>query len=106
MWERRVLGLVAAAGGGDGKAGAEEHFLSSIAIGEELGMKPDIALSRLFLGRHYAECGRHEDALRQLDESETLLREMGMDFWLPQVGDLRHRLETGDLGTTPEQRVA
>jgi hypothetical protein len=69
-------------------------------------MKPDVALSRLFLGRHYAECGRHEDARRQLDESETLLREMGMDFWLPHLCDLRHRLETGGPGSTREAQVA
>jgi hypothetical protein len=106
MWERRVLGLVTAAGGGDGQACAEEHFLASISIGEELGMRPDVALSRLFLGRHYAECGRREDALRQLDESEAMLREMGMDFWLPHLRELRGRLETGDLGASPEQRVA
>ena len=106
MWENRVLGLIAAARGGDAETVAETHFLCSIAIGEELGMKPDIALSRLFLGRHYAECGRRDDALRELEESEDLLRALGMDFWLPHLCDLRGRLEIGDPATVGEQRVA
>jgi hypothetical protein len=106
MWENRVLGLVAAAGGSEGRDAAESYFLRSITIGEDLGMRPDTALARLFLGRHYVDCGRREEALVQLEESETLLREMGMAFWLPHLRDLRERLETNHAYATGDPKVA
>jgi tetratricopeptide (TPR) repeat protein len=88
MWLNRVLGLIGVAQGGSGWERGEQRFLRAVAIGQELGMNPDIALCRLFLGRHYAMCGRKDEAVRQLKESEALLRDMKMDFWLPHVREV------------------
>jgi class 3 adenylate cyclase/tetratricopeptide (TPR) repeat protein len=73
-------------------AGAEQQILKGIALLEELKNKTHYSLGYLWLGEAYTEAGRHEAALKTLKKTETLLREMGMDYWLGKAQEAQAKL--------------
>jgi tetratricopeptide (TPR) repeat protein len=64
---------------------AEKQFRQAMMLAEELGMRPLIARCHLGLGQLYRRRGRREHAQTHLATARTLLREMGMRFWLEQA---------------------
>ena len=77
---RYVCGLVAAEGGEGGASAAEAHYRNALALAEELGMRPLVALCHLALGRLGR---RHRPPVHgeHLVTAATMFREMGMSFW-------------------------
>jgi tetratricopeptide (TPR) repeat protein len=57
---------------------AEAAGRAALAIAEELGMRPQVALARLELGRALHAAGRHEEAVASLREADSVARELGL----------------------------
>jgi tetratricopeptide (TPR) repeat protein len=64
---------------------ATAHYRQSLALAEELGMRPLQAHCHLGLGTLYARCGQWEQARTELGAARDLYQAMDMTFWLPQV---------------------
>jgi uncharacterized protein HemY len=66
-------------------AQAEAHYQQSLALAEDLGMRPLQAHCHLGLGTLYAKTGQWAQARAALSTAIDLYRAMAMLFWLPQV---------------------
>src|SRR5262249_14367962 len=66
-------------------AQAEAHYQQSLALAEELGMRPLQAHCHLGLGTLYAKTGQRAQACADLSTAIDLYRAMAMLFWLPQA---------------------
>ena len=64
---------------------AEAYYQQSLALAEELGMRPLQAHCHLGLGTLYAKTGQQEQARAELATAIELYRAMEMQFWLPQA---------------------
>jgi tetratricopeptide (TPR) repeat protein len=64
---------------------AEHIYRQSLALAEELGMRPLQAHCHLGLGKLYRQVGRFDEARAELATSVAMLREMGMVFWLREA---------------------
>jgi tetratricopeptide (TPR) repeat protein len=64
---------------------AEALYREALALAEELGMRPLQAHCHLGLGKLHRRVGRREEARAELVTAVTMLREMGMAFWLPEA---------------------
>jgi tetratricopeptide (TPR) repeat protein len=81
----RLFGDIAARREPPDVALAEEHFRQSLALAEELDMRPLQAHCRLGLGTLYAKIDRQEQARAELSAALALYHAMDMTFWLPQA---------------------
>jgi tetratricopeptide (TPR) repeat protein len=72
---------------------AEEHILQGIRIAEELKLKPVASQAYLSLGELYADTGQREKALEALKKAESMMQEMGMDYWLRRTQEVLERVE-------------
>jgi len=74
---------------------AEDHFREGREFAERTRQLPNLAIS-LF---RFAEClhkkGDLDAALEQLDQSEVLFQDMGMNWWTEQAEGLRGRINSG-----------
>jgi tetratricopeptide (TPR) repeat protein len=66
-------------------AQAEAHYQQSLALAEELGMRPLQAHCHLGLGTLYTKTGQREQARADLSTALDLYRAMEMLFWIPQA---------------------
>jgi tetratricopeptide (TPR) repeat protein len=64
---------------------AEANYRQSLALAEELGMRPLQAHCHRGLGILYATAGQRQQARAELDTAMTLYRAMDVTFWLPQA---------------------
>jgi tetratricopeptide (TPR) repeat protein len=64
---------------------SEAHYQQSLALAEELGMRPLQAHCHLGLGTLYGQAGQQEQARVALSTAIALYRAMDMTFWLPQA---------------------
>ena len=64
---------------------AEGLYRQALTIAEELGMRPLQAHCRLGLGKLYRRSGRLDAARAELSSAVSMLRDMGMTFWLPEA---------------------
>jgi class 3 adenylate cyclase/tetratricopeptide (TPR) repeat protein len=62
---------------------AEPRYREALALAEELGLRPLQAHCHLGLGKLYRRLGRADEARAELSAAISMLREMGMTFWLP-----------------------
>jgi tetratricopeptide (TPR) repeat protein len=81
----RLLGEIAARRDPLESAQAVLYYQQALALTDELGMRPLMAHCHLGLGILYSRIGRREPARAELSTALTLLRSMGMTFWLPQA---------------------
>jgi len=81
----RLLGAVAAQRQPPQDTQAEAYYRQSLALAEELGMRPLQAHCHLGLGTLYAKMGRPEPARAALSAALDLYRAIEMTFWLPQA---------------------
>jgi tetratricopeptide (TPR) repeat protein len=81
----RVLGEIAAQQEPPDVEEAQARYRESLALAEELGMRPLEAHCHLGLGKLYRQVGRVEEARDELSTAVTMFREMGMTFWLPDT---------------------
>jgi len=66
-------------------APAEAHYRQSLALADELGMRPLQAHCHRGLGTLYATLGQREQARAALAAAIALYRAMDMTFWIPQT---------------------
>ena len=89
-WALRLLGDIAARGV-PGEAGAADkaaaYYAQSLALAEELGMRPLVARNHLGLGRLYRQAGDRERAEKHLATSSTMLSQLDMRFWLKRAAE-------------------
>ena len=81
----RLLGDIAAHRDPPERALAEAHYRESLALAEELGMRPLQAHCHHGLGILYSRVGREQPARAALSTAIALYRAMEMTFWLPQA---------------------
>jgi class 3 adenylate cyclase/tetratricopeptide (TPR) repeat protein len=81
----RVRAEVAAHDPTGDAAATEALYRQAIAEAERLGMRALQAQARLGLGSLYRKTARAEAARAELEGAATMLRAMGMTFWLPRV---------------------
>jgi tetratricopeptide (TPR) repeat protein len=81
----RLLGDVYARLGTAQEHLAETHYAQGLALSEEHGGRPEAARCHLGLGLLYRRAGRHDDARPHLQAAGTLLRAMGMSYWLARM---------------------
>jgi len=81
----RLLGEIAARREPPDVAQAEAHYHQSLALAEELGMRPLQAHCHRGLGTLYATMGRQEQARTALSTAIEMYQSMDMTFWLPQT---------------------
>ncbi len=63
----------------------EAHYRKSLALAEELGMRPLIAHCHRGLGKLYRRTGKQQEAQERLTTATAMYREMGMTYWLEQA---------------------
>jgi tetratricopeptide (TPR) repeat protein len=80
-WTLRLLGEIHAYRDPPDVEVAEGHYHESLAIAEELGMRPLVAHSHLGLGTLASRTGDYGKARRHLTTATAMYREMGMNFW-------------------------
>jgi len=85
----RVLGKMGKSEG----VKAEESILQGIKILDELKLKPSSSLGYFFLGELYADMGQKKKALETLKKAESMMQEMGMDYWLRRTQEVLERVE-------------
>jgi hypothetical protein len=61
------------------------HYRQSLALAEELGMRPLQAHCHRGLGMLYAATGEREHACTELSTAIAMYQSMDMTFWLPQT---------------------
>jgi len=81
----RVVGEIAAHKDPPGIAEAEDNYHQSLALAEELGMRPLTARCRLGLGRMYRRIDNLEQAKKHLTTATSMMRDMQMGLWLEQA---------------------
>jgi len=81
----RLLGDIAARRDPPESALAEAHYRQSLALADELGMRPLQAHCHRGLGTLYATLGQREQARAALAAAIALYRAMDMTFWIPQT---------------------
>jgi hypothetical protein len=64
---------------------AERRYREALTLAEDLEMRPLQARCRLGLGSRFRRIGRSDEARAELSTAATMLREMGMTFWLPEA---------------------
>jgi tetratricopeptide (TPR) repeat protein len=84
-WSLRLLGEIARHGHPPDVAPAETHYRQTLALAEELGMRPLVAHCRLGLGTLYARTTQADHARAELSTAIAMYRSMDMAFWLPQA---------------------
>jgi tetratricopeptide (TPR) repeat protein len=98
----RLLGEVHARRDPSEVEAAATYYRQSLALAEELGMRPLQAHCHLGFGMLYTRTGQREQARAELSTAIELYRAMDMHFWLPQVEAAL--AQTGGAG--PVQREA
>jgi class 3 adenylate cyclase/tetratricopeptide (TPR) repeat protein len=84
-WAIRLLAEIAARREPPDTDEAETRYRAALALAEGLGMRPLQAHCHLGLGELYRMVGRQDEARAELSTAITMLREMGMTFWLPEA---------------------
>ena len=81
----RLLGEIAARHGAREAERCGGYYAEALALTEELGMRPLQARCRLGLGKLCHRTGRADEARAELSTAVAMLREMGMEYWLPEA---------------------
>jgi tetratricopeptide (TPR) repeat protein len=88
VWALRVLGDIASQRDPPEVEMAEDYYRRALALGAELGVRPQIAHCHRGLAELYRRTGSHDQAREHLATATTMYREMGMHLWLePKSGE-------------------
>ena len=77
----RLLGDVSARGDRPDTGRSEQYFRQALAIGDEIGMRPQTARCHLGLGALYGAIGRPRDAEAHLATALAMFTDMAMSHW-------------------------
>jgi hypothetical protein len=83
-WAQHLLGETASHRDCRDTAAAEAHYITSMALASELGMRPLVAHCRFSLGKLYGRAGDRR-ASEHLRIAMSLFHEMGMRFWFEKA---------------------
>ena len=89
----RLRGQIAARREPPDNALAQAHYQQALALAEELGMRPLVALCHLGLGTLYTRLDQQEQACTELSLAIDLYRAMDMTYWLFQAEAALAQLE-------------
>jgi class 3 adenylate cyclase/tetratricopeptide (TPR) repeat protein len=81
----KVLADVTACDDAAGTISAAEHYTDSLALANELGMRPLVAHCRAGLGRLYRRGGQRREADQHFATAATMYSEMGMTYWVEEA---------------------
>jgi tetratricopeptide (TPR) repeat protein len=84
-WALRLLGEIAVRRDPPEREQTETYYFQSLALAEELGMRPLQAHCYLGLGTLYTATDQQEQAHTALSMAIEMYRGMEMTFWLPQT---------------------
>ena len=73
-------------------AEAEANILKGIKILDELKVRPYLAQSYFHICEFYANTGRKDDALKNLNKSLSMCKEMGIEYWPDKIQEVLDRL--------------
>ena len=71
---------------------AEKYILQGIQIFEELKLRTWLSQGYFFLGELYANTGRKEEALQNLNKALSMYREMENQYWPDKIKEVLDRL--------------
>jgi tetratricopeptide (TPR) repeat protein len=80
-----LLGEIAARGDRPDTESALSRLCQARTLAEELGMRPLLARCHLGLGKLYRRSGETDNARRELVRALEMLREMQMQYWVPET---------------------
>jgi DNA-binding SARP family transcriptional activator len=83
-WARRLVAEITAAGAPPATEVAGAEYRAAMALAEDLGMRPLLALCHLGLGRLWRS-GRRDEARAELETARALLGDLGMTAWQHQA---------------------
>jgi class 3 adenylate cyclase/tetratricopeptide (TPR) repeat protein len=101
-WALRLLGEISAAGSEPGEAAA--CYQRSLAVAEELGMRPLVARTHMGLGRLHRQAGERQQAEEHLACAISLLSDLDMRYWFKRAA--AELLELGSLVVVARERPA
>ena len=81
----RALGEIEASSEPPDLDEAGAHYREALALAEELGMRPLQAHCHLGIGKLHRRLAHLDEAHAELATAVSMLREMGMAFWLPEA---------------------
>jgi hypothetical protein len=81
----RLLGEIAVRHDPPNVESAETRYRDALVLADELEMRPLQAHCHLGLGKLYRTIGRLDEARAELSQAVAMLREMGMQHWLPEA---------------------
>jgi class 3 adenylate cyclase/tetratricopeptide (TPR) repeat protein len=88
----KVLAEITALGGSPDATSARQYYADSLALAQELGMRPLVAHCHLGLGKLYQRIASRLEAMEHLTTALRMYREMDMRFWPEHVDAERRRL--------------
>ena len=81
----RVLAEIAACGEPLDAHSAQEHYASTLALANELGMRPLVAHCHFGLGQLHRRTAARELARSEFSTAAEMYRQMGMAYWLEKA---------------------
>ncbi|MGB5750307.1 MAG: hypothetical protein WBM69_25250, partial [Desulfobacterales bacterium] len=84
-WSRIIYGILICKKDLSLYSEAEDSILLGIETMKKLKLKPSYAKHYLDLGEFYADCGQKVKALNILKKTESMFKEMGMDYYLEKT---------------------
>ena len=99
----RILGEIATRRESTDPMAAEQHFREAILVAEELGLRPEIAFTRLALARLQVRLGKWDQARLHGEMAIAMFRGMGMEGLLARA---EHELRPDALSSGPGHHLA
>jgi tetratricopeptide (TPR) repeat protein len=88
LWSGRIAGKI----NPHNPAEAEGDIRLGMKILEERGLKPYLSQGYFFLGELYANSGRKDEALENLNKALSMCLEMGIGYWPEKIQEVLDRL--------------
>jgi tetratricopeptide (TPR) repeat protein len=84
-WSLYMLGVITSGQEPESVAASDDYYGQSLALAEDLGMRPLVAHCHLGLAKLYLRTDKREQAQEHLATATTMYREMGMTYWLEKA---------------------
>ena len=72
--------------------GVNKYIMQGIKILKELNLRPSLSQGYFFLGELYANTGRKDEALRNLNKALSMCQEMGIRYLSEKIQEVLDRL--------------
>ena len=88
IWLGRTIGK----GNSSKNEEAEKYISQGITILKEIKLRPYVVYGYFFLGELYANTGRKDEALKNLNKALSMCQEMGIGYWPDKIKEVLDRL--------------